>query len=131
MRELKAGIKGTAEVIVTEENTAAVMGSGTLPVFATPALVALMEKAAMSSVLDALEDGMGSVGTQMCVKHVSATPIGMKVTCESELVAVEGRKLVFKITASDACGMVGEAEHERFIIQNEKFLVKTNSKLNA
>ena len=128
MNELRAGIKGTAEVLVTEANTAAVMGSGTLPVFATPALVALMEQAAMSSVLDALEEGMGSVGTQMCVKHVSATPLGMKVTCESELVAVDGRKLVFKIVASDACGVVGEAEHERFIIQNEKFMAKTNGK---
>ena len=115
-------------MLVTEANSAAVMGSGTLPVFATPALVALMEQAAMSSVLDALEEGMGSVGTQMCVKHVSATPLGMKVTCESELVAVEGRKLVFKIVASDACGVVGEAEHERFIIQNEKFMAKTNGK---
>lgn len=128
MKELKAGIKGTAEVTVVTENTAEVMGSGTLPVFATPALVALMEKTAMESVLDALEDGCGSVGTKICAKHVSATPVGMKVTCESELVEVDGRRLVFKITASDACGVVGEAEHERFIIQNEKFLAKTNAK---
>lgn len=128
MKELKAGIIGNDEVIVTEANTAAAMGSGTLPVFATPALVALMEKTAQESVQDALEKGCGSVGTMICAKHVSATPIGMKVTCKSELVAVEGRKLVFKITASDACGIVGEADHERFIIQNEKFLKKANSK---
>ena len=114
MMELKPGIKGTDEVIVTEANTAKAMGSGTLPVFATPALVALMEKTAMESVLDALEEGMGSVGT--------------KVTCVSELVEVDGRRLVFKITASDACGVVGEADHERFIIRNEKFLAKTNGK---
>ena len=128
MKELKAGIIGNDEVIVTEANTAAAMGSGTLPVFATPALVALMEKTAQESVQDALEEGCSSVGTMICAKHVSATPIGMKVTCKSELVAVEGRKLVFKITASDACGIVGEADHERFIIQNEKFLKKANSK---
>lgn len=128
MKELKAGIIGNDEVIVTEANTAAAMGSGTLPVFATPALVALMEKTAQESVQDALEEGCGSVGTMICAKHVSATPLGMKVTCQSELVAVEGRKLVFKITASDACGVVGEADHERFIIQNEKFLKKANSK---
>ena len=128
MKELKPGIKGTDEVMVTEENTARAMGSGTLPVFATPALVALMEKTAMESVLDALEEGMGSVWTKICARHVSATPVGMKVTCESELVEVDGRRLVFKITASDACGIVGEADHERFIIQNEKFLAKTNGK---
>ena len=128
MKELKAGIIGNDEVIVTEANTAAAMGSGTLPVFATPALVALMEKTAQESGQDALEEGCGSVGTMICAKHVSATPVGMKVTCQSELVAVEGRKLVFKITASDACGVVGEADHERFIIQNEKFLKKANSK---
>ena len=128
MKELKAGIIGNDEVIVTEANTAAAMGSGTLPVFATPALVALMEKTAQESVQDSLEEGCGSVGTMICAKHVSATPVGMKVTCQSELVAVEGRKLVFKITASDACGVVGEADHERFIIQNEKFLKKANSK---
>ena len=128
MKELKAGIIGNDEVVVTEANTAAAMGSGTLPVFATPALVALMEKTAQESVQDDLEEGCGSVGTMICAKHVSATPVGMKVTCQSELVAVEGRKLVFKITASDACGVVGEADHERFIIQNEKFLKKANSK---
>ena len=128
MKELKVGITGNDEVIVTEANTAAAMGSGTLPVFATPALVALMEKTAQESVQDALEEGCGSVGTMICVRHVSATPIGMKVTCKSELVAVDGRKLAFKITASDECGVVGEADHERFIIQNEKFLSKTNAK---
>ena len=87
MKELKAGIIGNDEVVVTEANTAAAMGSGTLPVFATPALVALMEKTAQESVQDALEEGCGSVGTMICAKHVSATPVGMKVTCQSELVA--------------------------------------------
>ncbi len=128
MRELKPGITGKGEVTVIPENTAQAMGSGTLPVFATPALVALMEKTAMESILDALEEGAGTVGTKICAKHTSATPVGMKVTCESELTEVDGRRLVFKITASDACGPVGEAEHERFIINNEKFLAKTNGK---
>ena len=128
MKELKPGIIGTGEVIVTQENTAAAMGSGALPVFATPAMVALMEKTAMESILDALEEGKGTVGTSISAKHLSATPVGMKVTCQSELVEVDKRRLVFKITASDACGVIGEAEHERFIIDNEKFLAKANGK---
>ncbi len=128
MKELKPGITGTGEVIVTQENTAAAMGSGALPVFATPAMVALMEKTAMESILDALEEGKGTVGTSISAKHLSATPVGMKVTCQSELVEVDKRRLVVKITASDACGVIGEAEHERFIIDNEKFLAKANGK---
>ena len=129
MKELSVGIKGYAEVEVVEANTAKIMGSGTLDVFATPALVALMEKAAWTSVADAVGEGNGTVGTHMCCEHLAATPVGMKVTCESELVAVEGRKLVFKITASDAKGIVGTAEHERFIVANEKFVTKAYAKL--
>ena len=113
MKELKAGIIGNDEVIVTEANTAAAMGSGTLPVFATPALVALMEKPPRKAYRMRWRKALRHGGTMICAKHVSATPVGMKVTCQSELVAVEGRKLVFKITASDACGVVGEADHER------------------
>ena len=128
MKELKAGIIGNDEVIVTEANTAAAMGSGTLPVFATPALVALMEKTAQESVQDALEEGCGSVGTMICAKHVSATPVGMKVTCQSELVAVEGRKLVFKVSLHDEKGPVGGGVHERFVVNDAKFAAKAESK---
>ena len=128
MKELKAGIIGNDEVIVTEANTAAAMGSGTLPVFATPALVALMEKTAQESVQDALEEGCGSVGTMICAKHVSATPVGMKVTCQSELVAVEGRKLVFKVSLHDEKGPVGGGMHERFVVNDAKFAAKAESK---
>ena len=128
MKELKAGIIGNDEVIVTEANTAAAMGSGTLPVFATPALVALMEKTAQESVQDALEEGCGSVGTMICAKHVSATPVGMKVTCQSELVAVEGRKLVFKVSLRDEKGPVGGGTHERFVVNDAKFAAKAEAK---
>lgn len=125
---LTIGIKGTQSVTVTNDNTAAAMGSGTLAVFATPAMIALMEKTAYISLQDSLDEGMGSVGTLLNVKHVAATPVGMQVTCESELVEVDGRRLVFTVKAYDEVGLIGEGTHERFIVQNEKFLAKTNAK---
>ena len=131
MKELREGIKGGASVMVSEANTAKTMGSGTLDVFATPALVALMERAAMESVLDAVGEGNGTVGTRMEADHVSATPMGMEVTCESELVRVEGSKLTFHIVASDACGKVGEAVHERVIIAEGRFMEKAAGKLDV
>ncbi len=125
---LKIGITGREEVLVTADNTAEAMGSGTLPVFATPAMIALMEKTAYKSVADFLEEGCGSVGTLLSVKHTAATPLGMKVTCESILTEIDGRRLVFSVRAYDEVGLIGEGTHERFIVQNEKFLQKTNAK---
>ena len=98
---LEAGIRGKQNVTVTPENTAKTMGSGTLNVFATPALVALAEKTCWMSVADALDEGCGSVGTKLELEHTAPTPVGMTVTCESELTAVEGRKLVFKVSLYD------------------------------
>lgn len=126
---MKVGIKNKIKKTVVEELTAKVMGSGRLDVFATPAMVAMMEEAAHTSVEAELEEGQGTVGTSMTVSHIAATPVGMEVTCESELVEVDGRKLVFEIKAMDEAGLIGEARHERFIIENEKFLAKTNAKL--
>ena len=128
---LEAGIKGTQEVKVTEENTALTMGSGPLKVFATPSMIALMEKTAWQSVAPHLEEGSGTVGTQLNVSHLSATPLGMTVRCESELTEVDGRKLVFKVAAYDNAGLIGEGTHERFIVKNEKFQAKADSKANA
>ena len=125
---LTPGILGQSSCLVTNENSAASMGSGLLPVYATPAMIALIEKAACESVLPHLEDGCGTVGTELKVKHLAATPLGMTVTAKTELVAVEGRKLTFKVEAFDEAGKIGEGEHERFIIQNEKFMAKTNAK---
>lgn len=125
---LETGIKGYAEIIVTEDKTAETMGSGTLPVFATPAMIALMEKTAYKSVQPYLDEGCGSVGTLLDVKHTAATPLGMKVMCESELTEVDGRRLVFTVRASDEAGLIGEGRHERFIVVNEKFLARTNAK---
>lgn len=126
---LKEGTEARKEIVVTKENTAKVMGSGELEVFATPAMVALMENVAYESVAGQLEEGQGTVGTSMNVKHLSATPVGMKVVCESKLVKVDKRALTFEIKAFDEAGIIGEAVHERFIIENEKFTKKAYSKL--
>ena len=126
---LETGIKGTRTITVDEENTAKAMGSGTLDVFATPALIALMEETCWRSVANELEEGSGTVGTLLEIKHTAPTPVGMKVTCESTLTEVDGRRLVFEVIARDAKGVVGEGKHERFVIQNEKFQVKANAKL--
>ena len=125
---LKVGMKGYAETVVSMENTAKKMGSGTLNVFATPAMVALMEEASWKCVTAELEPGMGTVGTSMQIKHVAATPLGMKVTAECELLEVDGRRLVFSVQASDEAGVIGNGTHERFIVAQEKFLAKTESK---
>ncbi|MBR4027858.1 MAG: thioesterase family protein, partial [Lachnospiraceae bacterium] len=96
---------------------------------ATPAMIALMENTAYESIAEYLEEGCGTVGTSLDVKHISATPLGMKVTCETELIKVEGRALTFSVKAIDECGLIGEGTHERFIIQEEKFQAKANGKL--
>ena len=105
-----------------------IMGSGTLDVFATPALVALAEKTCWQSVAPALEAGSGTVGTKLELEHTAPTPVGMTVTCHSELVAVEGRKLTFKVTLADEKGPVGGGTHERFVIFEEKFAAKAEAK---
>ena len=125
---LNVGIHGEQSQLVTNENTAKTMGSGTLNVFATPALVALAEKTCWMSVADALDEGCGSVGTKLELEHTAPTPVGMTVTCESELTAVEGRKLVFKVSLYDEKGPVGGGTHERFIIFEEKFSAKAEAK---
>ena len=128
--QMEAGITGKQTITVTEEKTAKAMGSGTLPVFATPAMIALMENTAYKSVADELEEGAGTVGTLMNVKHVAATPVGMEVTCETKLIEVDRKRLVFEVKAYDAAGVIGEGTHERFIIDNERFLAKAEAKKN-
>ena len=98
---MKIGIKGTKVIQVTNEMTAKAMGSGELEVYATPAMISLMENTAYTSVADYLEEGEGTVGTLMNVKHLSATPVGMEVRCESELVEIDKRRLVFNVKAYD------------------------------
>jgi predicted thioesterase len=91
-------------------------------------MIALMEEAAYKAVLPHLDEGMGSVGTYLDVKHLAATPLGMTVRCEATLVEIDRRRLVFKVTALDDSGVIGEGKHERFIVNNESFMAKTNAK---
>lgn len=125
---LEVGLKGYQKILVTEEKTAKEVGSGSLLVFATPVMVALMEKTALKSIEEFLEDGETTVGTLVNISHVSATPVGMEVTCESVLTEVDGRRLVFSVKAYDEAGLVGEGIHERFIVKSEKFQGKADSK---
>lgn len=125
---VEIGIKGRLEETVTPEMSAARVGSGLVDVFATPMMVALVEKTCNESVLPYLDEGQGTVGTLVNVAHTAATPIGMRVWCESELVEVDRRRLVFKVKAFDECGPIGEGSHERFIIDTTKFAAKALSK---
>ena len=125
---LKTGIKGIASETVTVENCAKTVGSGELEVYATPSMIALVEKAAWMSVAEYLEEGQGTVGTKLNVSHVSATPVGMKVWCETELIEMDGRRLVFDVKAYDEAGLIGEGAHERFIVWNERFQQKADGK---
>ena len=128
---LETGIRGKQSVAVTPENTAKTMGSGTLNVFATPALVALAEKTCWMSVADALDEGCGSVGTKLELEHTAPTPVGMKITATAEVtgVSANGKMITFKITASDEEGLIGEGTHTRAVIDNARFLQKCSDKL--
>jgi len=126
---IKTGILGREVLVVGEKDTAKVYGSGTLEVFATPAMIALMEKTCLNSVAPYLEEGMGTVGTLLNVKHTAATPVGMQVTVESRLVEVDRRRLVFEVKAFDEAGAIGEGIHERFIIESDKFQKKADAKM--
>ena len=125
---MEVGIKGKQEKVVDFESSAAAVGSGLLEVFSTPSMVALMEKTASESVEPYLEEGQGTVGTKISITHDAATPLGMTVVCESELVEIDRRRLLFKVEAHDDNGRVGGGTPERFIIDNEKFLAKVNGK---
>ena len=118
------GISGKEELTVTDELTAARFGSGELAVLATPAMIALMEKTCLRSVAGYLPEGQGTVGTLVNVSHERATALGKRVWCESKLVEIDRRRLVFEVTAFDDGGVIGRGRHERFIIDNEKFMAK-------
>ena len=125
---IETGIKGHKEQIVTPEMSAARVGSGLVDVFATPMLVALVEQTCYESVLPHLDEGQGTVGTLVNVSHLSATPIGKRVWCDSELMEVDRRRLVFSVKAYDEAGLIGEGTHERFIIDNDRFQAKARAK---
>lgn len=122
------GLKGHLEQTVTEEVTADRIGSGLVKVFATPMMIALIEQTCNESVVPFLEEGQGTVGTHVDVSHCAATPVGMRVWCDSELVEIDRRRLVFAVKAFDECGLIGEGRHERFIIDSAKFQAKIYAK---
>ena len=116
------------KLTVTEEITAKVVGSGGLEVFATPMMIALSEKTALTSIMPYLEEGQSTVGTKIDIAHIAATPVGMKVTCETELIEIDRRRLVFSVNVYDEIEKIAEGTHERFIVDNEKFISKAYGK---
>lgn len=124
--DLQLGVRGQARTTVTSLNTAKAMGSGVLEVFATPAMVALMEQAAVNSLN--LPIGQSSVGTSLSITHTAATPLGATVSATAELVEIDRRRLVFYVGVRDEAGQIGEGKHERFIIDVEPFLAKAQSR---
>lgn len=126
--EITVGLKGTVKETVNENITAEKVGSGSLPVFATPMMVAVMEKAACKALENSLDEGSTTVGTKVDVEHVAATPVGMEVTVTATVTAVDGRKISFSVEAFDEAGLIGKGAHDRFVVNAEKFTAKTYAK---
>ena len=127
--EITVGMKGEVVTQVEREDTAAEVGSGSLLVYATPCMVALMEGAACEAIASALPEGQTSVGTELNIKHVSATPVGLEVRAEAEVTAVDGNVITFEIKAFDEAGLIGEGTHKRAVINAQRFLERTYGKL--
>lgn len=129
MKDITIGLTGISELTVSENELAKNVGSGSLEVFATPVMIMLMEKAACSCITEYLEGDETTVGTEMNVKHTSATPKNMKVCAEAELLEVNGRELIFSVKAYDEAGDIGSGIHKRFLVYGDKFIQKTYSKI--
>ena len=127
--EITIGMKGEASTLVEKEDTAAAVGSGSLLVYATPCMVALMEGAACEAIAAALTGDKTTVGTELSITHLSATPVGLEVRAEAEVTAVDGKVITFQITAYDEAGKSGEGTHKRCIASTQRFLDKAYSKL--
>jgi len=125
---LKPGITAERNDIVSVKNTAAALGSGGLEVYSTPAMIALIEGTCLSSVDPLLPPGWSTVGTELNIKHLAATPLGMKVRAKTELIGIEGRALQFRVEAFDEAGKIAEGTHSRFIVESAKFIAKTEAK---
>ncbi len=126
--KIEIGTKGIERITVTQDLTATAYGSGLVDVFATPAMIALMEKTCQLSVQALLPSEHITLGTMVNVKHLKATPIGRAVECTSELIGQDDRKLIFAVHAFDEFGMIGEGLHERFIVNKNDFLNKLKTK---
>ena len=127
--EIIVGMKGEASTLVEREDTAAEVGSGSLLVYATPCMVALMEGAACEALASALSEDQSSVGIALNIEHLSATPVGLEVRAEAEVTAVEGKIITFSLVAYDEAGKIGEGTHKRCVISAQKFLDKAYAKL--
>ena len=131
MDRLVPGLIGDSQTVVTEDNTAKHLGSGNVEVFATPEMVRLMEIAGVAAVDHLLPEGQRTVGVALDVKHLAATPLGMTVTARAELVAVEGRRLTFRVEAFDDVELVGEGTHQRYIVDVAQFQGRIEKKCEA
>ena len=127
--ELSIGMKGRVSSLVEPEDTAEVVGSGSLKVFATPCMVAMMEGAACEAIQEALPQEQTSVGVSLSIEHTSATPVGMEVRAEAEITAIEGKKITFQVAAFDEKGEIGRGTHQRVLVNAQKFLDHTYDKL--
>lgn len=127
--EIEIGMKGEVSTVAEREDTAKEVGSGDLLVYATPCMAALMEGAACEAIQEALPEGKTSVGTELNISHLSATPVGLEVRAEAEVTAVEGSAITFRVTAYDEAGKIGEGTHKRVVVSTQRFLDKAYAKL--
>ena len=127
--EITVGMKGEVSTYVEREDTAREVGSGDLLVYATPCMVALMEGAACEAIAEGLSEGETSVGTELNIQHISATPVGLEVYAKAEVTAVEGKVITFQVEAFDEAGTIGKGTHKRVVVNSQRFLEKTYTKL--
>lgn len=127
--EITVGMIGEVSTLVEKEDTAQIVGSGNLLVYATPCMIALMEGAACEAIADSIPDGKTTVGIELSVKHISATPVGLEVTAKAEVIETDGKTITFKVTASDEAGIIGEGTHKRAVVSTRRFLDKTYEKV--
>ena len=127
--DIIVGMKGEVSSFVEREDTASEVGSGSLLVYATPCMVALMEGAACEAIEEALGEDKTTVGTELNIQHISATPVGMDVRAEATVTAVEGKVITFELHAYDEVGEIGRGTHKRVIVNSQKFLERTYNKL--
>ncbi len=128
MDELKPGLNAEVNELVSERLTASAVGSGLVPAYATPAMVALMEKASVAAIQPSLDEGQTSVGVEVNIKHLAATPVGLQVRARSEVVAVEGRRVTFQVEAWDAREKIGAGTHVRMVVDTARFVDKMAKK---
>ena len=127
--KIEVGMKAEVSTLVEREDTALEVGSGSLLVYATPCMVALMEGAACEAIAEGLDDNETTVGIELNIQHISATPVGMEVRAEAEVTAVEGKIITFTLRAFDEAGEIGKGTHKRALINSQRFLDKTYAKL--